>query len=193
MWLLKYKIGPNLEEVGRIRAKVMVNQIVNKAINDQLNKQNDMQELLLRETGAEGNTEILQANIQAMNIFKTEIANELQEEYAARPEDVYDVPVGVLLGDRFLSQAGPEVSLRIIPVSVADMDFKTEFETQGINQTKYRVYIELISDVKVLAPFSSEHFEVATTVLVAEAVILGNVPNSYVYVPEEDILDVTQE
>ena len=45
---LKNVIAPNLEEIGRMRAKVMVNQIVNKAINDRLYEEGDMQELLLR-------------------------------------------------------------------------------------------------------------------------------------------------
>ena len=193
VWLIKAKIGPNLEEIGRLRAKVMVNQIVNKSVNDQLHESDEMQELLIRKTDEEGKTEILQANTQAMNLFITEVSKELQEEFAARPEDSYKVPLGVLLGDRFLSQTGPSVNIRIIPLSVGSTDFKTEFVSEGINQTKYKVYILLESQVKVLSPFSSEQLEVSTTVLVAEAVILGNVPGSYVYVPEEDILDVTQE
>ena len=65
--------------------------------------------------------------------------------------------------------------------------------SQGINQTKYKIYIELECRVKVLAPFSSNMFDVNNTVLVAETVILGDVPNSYVQVPKEDILDVTDE
>jgi hypothetical protein len=85
------------------------------------------------------------------------------------------------------------VDIRIIPISVSSIDFETEFVSEGINQTKYKVYIELKSHVKVIAPLVSDTFEVSTTVLIAEAVILGTVPNSYVYVPEEDILDVTQE
>lgn len=191
---LKKTVEPNLEEIGRMRAKVMVNQIVNKAINDQLLKEDsDMHELLVRKTDEGGGTEVLEANTKAMNIFVTEVSKELQEEYAARSEDEYCVPAGALIGDGIMSQAGPDIKLRIKPLSVGSIDFKTEFESRGINQTKYKVYIELVSDVKVLSPFASEHLEVATTVLVAEAVILGGVPGSYVYVPEEDILDITQE
>jgi sporulation protein YunB len=190
---LKNVIAPNLEEIGRMRAKVMVNQIVNKAINDRLYEEGDMQELLLRTADDGGKTEMIQANTKAMNLFVTELSNELQKEFAVRTEDVFYIPAGTLLGDGVLSQMGPEIKLRVVPLSVGSIDFETEFESQGINQTKYKVYIEVGSDVKVLSPFSSEHMKVSTTVLVAEAVILGTVPNNYVYVPEEDILDVTQE
>ena len=192
-WCLKAKIEPNLEEIGRMRAKVMVSQIVNKALNDELNETEDMNQLLIREVNDDGQTAVLQANTQAMNLLATEICKELQEEFAERPKDVYSVPLGVLLGDRILSQTGFEVDLTIIPLSVTSVDFKTEFESEGINQTKYKVYLDMECEVKALAPFSADTFPVSTTVLVAEAVILGNVPDSYVNVPEEDILDVTNE
>lgn len=44
-----------------------------------------------------------------------------------------------------------------------------------------------------MAPFTAETFETSSNVLVAETVILGKVPHSFVQVPEEDILDVTDE
>lgn len=192
-WLVKNRVEPHLEEVGRLRANVMVSQIVNKALNEQFYLQDGMDSLLVRETDEAGRTELVRANTRAMNLLITEISKELQKQYAERPQDIYTVPLGTLLGDKFLSQTKPSVDIRIIPISVSSIDFETEFVSEGINQTKYKVYIELKSHVKVIAPLVSDTFEVSTTVLIAEAVILGTVPNSYVYVPEEDILDVTQE
>lgn len=193
VWTIKTQIEPNLEEVGGIRAKVMVQQIVNKSVNKQLYEAGDMEDLLIRKTDDNGQLEVLQANTQAMNLLMTEISKELQTQYSEKTEEIYFVPLGVLLGDRILSQTRPEIRLRIRPLSVSSIDFKTEFESQGINQTKYKVYMDLTSEVKVLAPFTEETFQIATSVLVAEAIILGHVPGSYVNVPEEDILDVTQE
>ena len=193
VWTLKTQIEPNLEEVGTIRARMMVQQIVNNAVNRQLYKTDGMEELLIRKKGESGQMEVLQANTRVMNLIMTEVSKELQQQYSERKEDVYRVPLGVLLGDRILSQTRPEIRLRIRPLSVSSIDFKTEFESQGINQTKYKVYLELTSEVKVLAPFTEDTFSVASTVLIAEAIILGDVPGSYVNVPEEDILDVTTE
>ena len=193
IWTVERQIEPNLEEVGGIKAKIMVQQIVNKAVNEQLYETGSMEDVLIKKTNEDGQLEVLQANTQAMNLLMTEISKELQEQYSGCTEEIYYVPLGVLLGDHILSQGGPEIKLRIRPLSVSSMDFKTEFETQGINQTKYKVYLELTSEVKVLAPFTKDTFRIATTVLIAEAIILGTVPGSYVSVPEEDILDVTNE
>lgn len=189
--LMETRIEPNLEEIGRMRANVMVSQIVNKALNEHFYNQADMDDLLIRKSNEEGQMEVLEANTHSMNLLITEISLELQKQYAARPEDVYTVPIGVLLGNKLLSQTQPSVDIRIKAISVSSTDFKTEFVSEGINQTKYKVYLVMTSQVKVIAPFVTDTFEVSTTVLVTEAVILGRVPDSYVYVPEEDILDVT--
>ena len=191
--LMKTRIGPNLEEIGRLRANIMVSQIVNKALNEQLYGHENMDELLIREYDGDGQLELLQANTQAINLLITEISLELQQQYADRPEDIYSVPLGTLMGDKLLSQASPRVDMHIIPISVSSIDFETEIESAGINQTKYKVYMDLESQVKVAAPLVSETFKTSTTVLIAEAVILGTVPDNYVNVPKEDILDVTVE
>ena len=44
----------------------------------------------------------------------------------------------------------------------------------------------------MLAPFTDSEITVTNTVLVAETVILGQVPDSYVVVPEESILDAME-
>lgn len=190
-WFLKTTVDPALEEIGTMRARSLVTKMVNKAINDQFREELSAEDLIIHKTNEQGETMMVQADTKAINLLITEISKELQEEYRNMKEDVIMVPAGALLGSKIFSQTGPKVKMKVIPLSVSGMDFKTEFETQGINQTKYKVYIKLKSQVKVLAPFSSETINMASTILLAEAVILGKVPDSYVQVPKEDILDVT--
>ena len=192
-WLFAMTVEPNIEEVGRIRAKTMVTKMINKAINDQFLEEADTESLLIRQTNEKGETEMIQADTKEMNLLITEISKELQDEYAKMQEDTVKVPIGALVGSEIFSQTGPSVEVKVLPLSVSGMDFKTEFEAQGINQSKYKVYITINSQVKVMAPASSVNLDISSTVLIAEAVILGGVPNSYVQVPKEDILDVTNE
>ena len=43
--------------------------------------------------------------------------------------------------------------------------------------------------MQILAPFTDKVAEINRRVLIAEAIIVGKVPDSYVVVPEESILD----
>lgn len=191
IWFLKTSVEPNLETVGKMRARAMVTGMVTKAVNDQFREELDTESLIIRKTNRQGQLEMLQADTRAMNLLITEISKELQDEYMNMEPDRFQLPAGTVLGSKIFSQTGPEMELRVIPLSVSGIDFKTEFEAQGINQTKYKVYIILKSQVKVMAPFVSDTFDMSSTILIAEAVVLGTVPDSYVQVPEEDILDVT--
>ncbi len=93
------------------------------------------------------------------------------------------------MGSKLLSEADYlNVNLKIMPLSVTNCDFETEFESQGINQTKYKIYITIESNVRVLQPFSAENFKIKNKMLISEVVIVGEVPDSYVNVPENNIL-----
>lgn len=132
---------------------------------------------------------MVQADSAKINLLMSQISARLQESFQNMKKEEFSVPAGALLGSRFLSQTGPQVGITVIPLSVSAMDFKTEFETQGINQTKYKIYIVLTCRIKMAAPFSTRVFKTNSTILIAEAVILGKVPDSYVVVPQDDILD----
>ena len=193
MLLMKLVVEPNLEDVSKIRAEVLVSRTVNRALAEQFQEEEKKKDLFTVKTGEDGTMEMVQANSIEINILMSQLSINLQEAFQEMEREPLKVPVGSLLGSKIFSQTGPGVNLSIIPLSVSSMDFRTEFETQGINQTKYKIYIVLSCRVKVLAPFSSKTFQTTSTVLIGEAVILGQVPNSYVEVPKEDILDVTDE
>lgn len=192
LYFWNFRISPNLEAVSAIKTKAIVNRIVNETINEKFCDETTARSLLITETDEEGNIEMVQSNTAAINNLISELLVELQNRYKNGEAGTnIEVPVGSIIGSKILSQSGPSVELTIIPVAVSKIDFITEFETQGINQTKYKVYVVLNTEARVLAPFSMHHIEVESTILVAEAIILGKVPDSFVQVPQDDILDVT--
>lgn len=187
-WSLR--ISHNLDSVAEMKARQIVSRTVSEAIREKLYKETNAQNLLLMETGSDGSIKMVQANTQAINRLLSGLSYELQQKYKSGVmEQNVSVPLGSLLGSRILSQLGPSIKLSIVPSAVSHMDFITEFETQGINQTKYKVYVVVSTEARVLAPFSTDRIEVENTVLIAEAIILGDVPSSFVNVPENEILD----
>lgn len=189
----EFLIEPNLENVARVRAEAVVSRTINKALAEEFAEKGKDYDLITIKKNTDGALNVIQADSIEINLLKTALSARMQQKFTDMEEERYEVPIGSLFGSQVLSQMGPSVELRIIPMTVSSMDFRSEFETQGINQTKYRIYIEHKCRVRVLAPFSGEMFELKGTIPVAEAVILGEVPHSYVQVPEEDILDVTEE
>ncbi|MBN7772038.1 sporulation protein YunB [Clostridium aminobutyricum] len=192
VWRFYAVIHPSIDSIAQIKAKEMVTYAINEATCKQFFKESaNINNLLIINTNNEGNIELVQSNTVAMNILAAELSKEIKQSYAKMEPSVIPVPLGTILGSQILSQSDLKVNLKVLPLSVSSLNFYSEFETKGINQTKYKVYIELTSKVRVLAPFSSKSMEIKNVVLVAEAVILGKVPNSYVVVPKENLLDAT--
>lgn len=193
VYVIKEVIEPNLEEVSRMRAQVIVSKAINTALDEQFSQSDNGAEFFDIQRDEDGVMEMVTADSIAINKLIVEISLNIQELFKDMQSEYMYIPFGSLMGSKLLSQAGPQVKVNVVPISVISSDFRTEFEEQGINQTKYMLYIILGCKIKVLCPFAYDTIETSTKVLIAEAVILGKVPSSYVQVPEEDILDVTEQ
>ena len=58
-------------------------------------------------------------------------------------------------------------------------DLKSEFISQGINQTLHRIYLQINCEVNILTPISDLHENITNQVLLAENMIIGQIPSSY--------------
>ena len=67
----------------------------------------------------------------------------------------------------------------------------TEFKSVGINQTQHKIYLQIDSTVRILTPFSTFGKEIKTDVILTEAVIVGDVPDSYYNLEGMEALDDT--
>ena len=188
---LKRQIEPNMDAVSQLKAKGIVTELINQTIREEFTDEALEKNLFLVEHGKDGKMQMVQANTTLINRMVSGFAERLQRKYNTMEAQCVDLSYGTLLGSKLLSQTGTGVEIKIMPLSVVKYDFETEFEGQGINQTKYKVYIVLESSVRILQPFSDRDIKIKNKVLISEAVIMGEVPESYVNVPKEDILDVT--
>lgn len=86
---------------------------------------------------------------------------------------------GNFTGNNLLAGCGPEVKVKVIPIGTVTTDFKTEFVSAGINQTRHRVYLTVYCTMYVAAPLVGEEVIVSNEVVVAETVLIGDVPEFY--------------
>jgi len=177
-------IKPNLAAITEVKVKAMITQIVNDSVHQQFVSDAQVKDLLTIKTDQEGNITYVESNTTAMNKLSTELTQAVQNQYKWDTAVVLDVPVGSIVGSQILSQIGPNIHLKVLPIGMSRVNFKTEFESMGINQTKYKVYLEMDSQARILAPFNINNINVQNTILVAEAIIVGEVPGSYINVPQ---------
>lgn len=98
----------------------------------------------------------------------------MQEE-----EKILKLHFGSFTGIKLLAGRGPGVKIRISSVGEVETDLRSEFVSQGINQTLHRVYLQVKCKVKILTPFYDIEKEITNQVLLVENVIVGRIPETY--------------
>lgn len=183
-------IKPNLVSIAEVKVKATVTQLINESIQEEFISDVEFSNLINMHKDEEGNVVFVESNAIAMNKLASKLVISTQDKFKSMKPIMMRVPIGTMMGSAILSQVGPDMGFKILPIGMAKVSFKTEFEGCGINQTKYKVYLDFQSQAKVLVPFTSNLVEVDNTILVAEAIIVGRVPQSYVNVPPEELTNL---
>ena len=90
-----------------------------------------------------------------------------------------NIPVGNLTGVSLLMGRGPKVPVKIISMTSSRVEFNNSIVTAGINQTKHQINLEVIVDIDILVPWGTESTQVITEVLIADTIVVGRVPDTY--------------
>ena len=131
------------------------------------------------EKDLDGRITALKTNIGEVNRLKTDILNIINDEILALDHSDIGIPVGSLILPEILSGRGPVIPVHILSIRNSDANFVSHFSQAGINQTLHQVTMEVTIDVSVLVLGQTTSFTMESQVVVAETVIVGQVPNTF--------------
>ncbi len=187
------KIKPAVIAIAEVKAREIATRAINESLNTEMSQKIRYQDLISIQTDTEGNITMMQANTMAMNKLASEVALAVQDNIKQIQASSVKVPLGNVLESPLLARYGPKINIVVTPIGMANVDFKTEFEESGINQTRHRIYLVVKTNVQIIVPFSTNTATVESSVPIAETIIVGKVPNSYIFVPEDDVLNFADE
>ncbi|PHS36284.1 MAG: sporulation protein YunB [Alkaliphilus sp.] len=184
------EIMPTVLAIGELRAQEITTRAINQSIAVVLKQSIDYEDLISIKKDNDGNITLMQANTMLMNKVASDVALTIQDHFSKIKTTSERIPLGNALGSQLLAQHGPKIELAITPLGMVNVNFGTEFEHSGINQTRHRIYLIIHSTVRVIVPFSSNTIEVTTYVPIAETIIVGRVPVNYVNVPRNEMMNI---
>ena len=130
------------------------------------------------EKSASGEVTAISSNMAKINALSAEILHRVvgvTENHVITVE----IPIGNLTGVSLLMGRGPSVPVQIIVLTSSRVEFNNSVVTAGINQTKHQINLEVIVDIDVLIPWDTLSTQVVTEVLIADTVIVGQVPDTF--------------
>lgn len=186
--LLEKRLTGVILDTAYARAHALAVDTVNAAVRKSIADGISYDQLITVRTDGAGRVTLLQADSARMNELALAVALSAQQALSdSRP--AVTVPLGAALKVPYLSGLGPRVRVSLSPVGAVTASFHTEFESAGINQTRHKIFLQLHADVRLVLPTGTRPVSVDTQVLIAESIIVGSVPDSYMNVPEGEVLD----
>ena len=143
----------------------------------------------------DGENKVLKTDVVIINKIASDIALEAEKQFKELRNEKIKIPVGALTGNKYLAGSGPNIHIQVIPTGNILTEIKNEFESTGINQTVYRIYLELTCKVSVISQHKIIEENIVNQVLLVETVIVGEVPESYYNLEgmkQEDVTEVIQ-
>ena len=175
---ITHYIEPTLIELCRVKAESLGISNANKVVENVMRDVGYL-DLIILDRDEEGKILALRANVIEMNRIASEISLAIQKQNNELGASYVQIPIGNFTGNSLLAGLGPKIKVKIIPTGTVNIEFKTEFLSSGINQTRHRIYLEIKSKMGIVAPFVSKRVEVINEVNIAETVLIGEVPETY--------------
>ena len=178
LWLYASTIKV-IRNVAQNEMEDVANDAIHMAVRDACTEDGNYADLVNIYRNQDGKIESLTLNTQKANKLKSEIALKTLQYLNARERSEISIPIGNFLGSDFLTGIGPEMKFKIIPCNIANIDFESTFTQAGINQVRHSISVRVDVNVSALLPKYEEMSNLTSSALVTEAVIIGDVPDTY--------------
>lgn len=181
-------INPVLVNTIELKARSISTRATNSAVSDVIMNSIVYDDLINIVTDELGNITMIQANTFEINNLSKDLAQTTETKIDEYGKKGVSIALGSFTGIPLFVGMGPEVKLRVSPIGSVYCSFSSEFESAGINQTIHRIYLNINSNVGVVLPLYTKRFTTTQHILVAESIIVGNVPEVYLYSDSLDTL-----
>jgi sporulation protein YunB len=154
--------------------------LINDAIDQQIEKGNiQYDRMVYFEKDLDGRITALKTNMSEVNRLKTDIINLINDDILSLGTSDLGIPLGSLFLPELLSGKGPNIPVEILAIRNSDAFFSSEFTEAGINQTLQQLNMHVGVDVTILVLGRTESFTISSQVVVAETIIVGDVPDTF--------------
>lgn len=171
-------IEPVFEALCEDKVKSIATIISNQESTKIMNKY-QYEELYTIEKDEAGNVVIIKSNVAPINNMISDLTESIQNRFNEMEKNEIKIPLGNLFGGYYFAGVGPSIPAKVRTSGTLDTEVKSDFIAQGINQTLHRVYVNFECYVKIITPVKNFEKRITNQVIIAEHVIVGNIPDSY--------------
>jgi sporulation protein YunB len=182
-WQIETNLKPTLLTLAEAKATVIATQTINTVITQKVTHDADPKQLVNVHLDNRGRVVLIQPNAMAFNRLAAETTMEVQSALEKIREEQIYIPMGQIFGSQIFASFGPKITVSILPVGTVEVKVIDKFEQAGINQTRHLIYLVATTSVRIVVPLVSKAVIVKTQVPIAEYIVVGDVPSTYLQLP----------
>lgn len=177
--LFRYRYSGAISELAQTQVLNATSDLINDAIDDQIETGNIRYDRIVYfEKDLDGRITALKTNMSEVNRLKTSILNIINNKILEMDLDEIGIPLGSLVFPELFSGKGPEFPVSVLSIRNSEASFSSDFAEAGINQTLHKINMHISVDVTVLVLGKTNNFTISSQVVVAETIIIGQVPST---------------
>lgn len=156
---------------------------INKQINNTYNNIISVKKLTQSDfTEQNENAGYISTDTVVVNSLCGEMAVTISENLNNIPPKKVKIPIGLFMASRFFENIGPEVNMYVTSMGDAEVDYESSFQSCGVNQVNYKLWLNVKTEVSVINPFVNKKLRITRKIPVIDMVYNGGIPNSYINV-----------
>lgn len=180
VFFFRYKYHSVITALAQTQVKNATSDLINDAIDRQIsNGTIQYDRMVYFEKDLEGKITALKTNMSEVNRLKTDLLNLINDEILAMDSDHLGIPLGSLVMPEVFAGKGPLIPVQILTIRNSEASFFSDFTQAGINQTLQKLNMQVSVDVAVLVLGKVDDFTISSQVVIAETVIVGQVPDMF--------------
>jgi sporulation protein YunB len=167
--------------IAEIRAIQIATEAIHRTLQQEVTGGNiQYQDFVFIHKDNQGHITLMQANTVMVNRVAAKITLSVQKTLEELRLQDFEIPLGEILDIPLLANYGPRINYRIMPMGTVRVNVVDQFEAAGINQTRHKIYLNFDTNVRIVIPSKSGEAVVAAQMPLAENIIVGSVPDTFV-------------
>lgn len=175
------ELRPIIETVAVSRATNLISSEISGTVDDCISASGlQYSDFISMEKNANGDVTSLTGRPAESNRFKRQVIEEISSSLNEISAGELAIPIGNLTGNLLLSGLGPEIRVSVHTIGEITATYRSSFAAAGVNQTHHGIYLDITATVHLLIPGEIISVTVTDSICIAETIILGEVPNTYI-------------
>lgn len=177
-------LRPVVTALAQAKTENVVTGIINDAVMETLSAEAVVyQDLVTLERNDAGQVTVLATDSVKMNMLRTQILEQVLDKVDTLNNEDLGIPLGSITGLSTASDWGPDLPVEVLTAATPTAEFRNVFTSKGINQTLHQVMLDVQVEITLLIPGGTVETQVNAEVCVAETLLLGQVPDTYLELP----------